>query len=163
MDACDAFLHEMLPHLPKLLRTARRFGCDPEDLVQDTFLRAFAARRSYRPGSNARAWLQRILVNTAVSEHRRRARDRRLRERVAELPERRVEAEAPVRHRELRSALLRLSPNDRTVIALADLEGRRYRDVAHVLGCPIGTVMSRLHRARARLRRMLEQGAPLTA
>jgi RNA polymerase sigma-70 factor (ECF subfamily) len=159
MDACDAFLDETLPHLPALLRAARRHGRDPEDLVQEAFLRAFNARSSYRPGTNARAWLARILHNTAVSEHRKRARERRLRERVAELPERRVEAEAPVRSRELRVAMSRLAPNDRAVVALADLEGRQYRDIARTLGCPIGTVMSRLHRARRRLRRMIEQGS----
>jgi len=156
MDDHEAFLDEMLPHLRSLTLSARRLGCDPDDLVQETYLRAFAARRSYRKGSNARAWLSRIMVNAAMSEHRRNSRDRRLAARVAELPRpRSPEAELPAQSRELRVALGRLSSTDREVVSLADIEGLRYREMARRLGCPIGTVMSRLFRARRRLRAQL--------
>jgi RNA polymerase sigma-70 factor (ECF subfamily) len=154
---------EILPHFAQLHALARRLGAaDAEDLVQETYLRALAARARYRAGSNARAWLCRILVNAALSEHRRRRRDRRLRERIAAEP-REAAGEprgplpgfGPVRH-----ALDGLPPQERRVVELADLDGLRYREVARALGCPIGTVMSRLHRARRRLR---AQVAPCAA
>ncbi|HUS63612.1 MAG TPA: RNA polymerase sigma factor [Kofleriaceae bacterium] len=153
---------EVIPHLVALRGTARRLGREPDDLVQETYLRALAARRSYRPGSNAKAWLHRILVNVAMTEHRKRARDRRLEARLAAQPEPEPIAAPeplPQSHTDLRAALLQLTSADQEVVRLADLEGLRYRDVARVLGCPLGTVMSRLHRARRRLRQSLAQAA----
>ena len=86
------FIAELYPHARLLSRLARRWGgVDADDLVQETFARAIAARHRYQPGSNGRAWLCRILCNLAVSERRRRARDERLRARVMTL----VPAEPP--------------------------------------------------------------------
>jgi RNA polymerase sigma-70 factor (ECF subfamily) len=152
----QAFHEELIPHLSLLRGQARRFGEDADDLVQETLLRALEAERRYRLGSNARAWLVRILHNVAVSEHRRRARDLRLHARVA------VEPRAPVEHQprlELHRALSTLGIKDRQVLELADVEGLRYREVARALDWPIGTVMSRLHRARRRLRDSLGRTA----
>ena len=146
MDFYD-FEAELVPHAPALLRLARRlWHHEAEDLVQETFMRAFAARHRYTPGTNGRAWLMRILCNLAVSE-RRRARV------VAHTPE-----PAPVEPRDvddemLVHALEALGPSERRVLELADIQELSYREIARALGCPIGTVMSRLHRARRRLRR----------
>jgi RNA polymerase sigma-70 factor (ECF subfamily) len=155
MNELDEFLAEVVPHQNALRAAARRYGRDVDDLVQETYLRAIAARASYRRGSNPRAWLYRILVNVAMTEHRKSARDRRLAARVAEQPA--PEAANPSEPMtgllgDVREALAALSPPDRHVVELADVEGLRYRDMAELLGCPIGTVMSRLHRARRRLR-----------
>jgi RNA polymerase sigma-70 factor (ECF subfamily) len=156
MSEQEAFDAEVLPHLPALRGAARRMSRDPEDLVQETYCHALAARASYRRGSNARAWLYRILMNLAVNGHRLRARDRRLEARLLEVVPPEAMPEEPSRVRAVRAGLARLSPSDRQVIELVDLDGLRYRDVARVLDCPVGTVMSRLHRARKRLRKSLD-------
>jgi RNA polymerase sigma-70 factor (ECF subfamily) len=166
MLALEGFVAEVLPHEAALRRLARRLGGDGDDLVQETWLRALTARHSYRPGSNARGWLCRILVNVAISEQRRQARDRRLQARVLAQPQlRMVTAPEPlpltVERGDLRAALSLLPASERRVIELADLDGLRYRDIARALDCPIGTVMSRLHRARRRLRKRVA-AAPAT-
>lgn len=152
----EQFCTELLPHTPLLVRLARRWAKgDADDLVQETFARAFAARHRYQPGSNGRAWLCRILANLVVSEQRRRMRDDRLRARVlavaATAPP--CEPETPaLDEAALVTALQRLPPSERRIVELADVEELSYREIARALGCPIGTVMSRLHRARRRLR-----------
>lgn len=162
MELAD-FSTELLPHAPLLRRLGLRLaGQDAEDLVQETFVRALAARHRYRAGSNARAWLCRILCNLAVSEQRRRRRDERLRARViAFAPEPEPAAPAPVEQpiddAALRAALDALAPAERRILELADVDELSYREIARALDCPIGTVMSRLHRARSRLR---QQAAP---
>ncbi len=154
MDVTE-FSIELLPHTPLLLRLARRWGgADADDLVQETFARAFAARHRYRRGSNGRAWLCRILANLAISARRRQSRDERLRARVlaqaaAVAP---VEAAPAVDETVLLAVLARLDPAERRIVELADVDELSYREIARALGCPIGTVMSRLHRARRRLR-----------
>jgi RNA polymerase sigma-70 factor (ECF subfamily) len=155
----QAFHEELLPHLTLLRGQARRFGDDADDLVQETLLRALEAERCYRLGSNARAWLVRILHNVAVSEHRRRARDFRLHARVAVEPRATPKVDDNAPRLALRSALATLGHKDRQVLELADVEGLRYREVARALDWPIGTVMSRLHRARRRLRDSLGRTA----
>lgn len=130
-------------------------GDAAEDLVQETLIRAWTARHRYAVGSNGRAWLCRILCNLAISEKRRQSRDERLRARVL--------AEAPVSHAAdspaqlldrstVRAALAALLPSERRILELAELEDLSYREIARTLECPIGTVMSRLHRARRHLR-----------
>ncbi|MSP60646.1 MAG: sigma-70 family RNA polymerase sigma factor [Myxococcales bacterium] len=157
----DSFARETLVHFPELRRAARRLAwSDGEDLVQETFLRAFAARERYRPGSNARAWLYRILTNTAHTARRKAGRDLRLRERfsveksaggpIPSAPLERADRER------IAAALDALPEAFRLVVELADLDDLSYREVASRLAVPIGTVMSRLHRARRRLRRTLE-------
>ncbi|MDB4968349.1 MAG: polymerase sigma-70 factor, subfamily [Myxococcales bacterium] len=149
------FASELLPHTPLLLRLARRVGaCDADDLVQETFLRALVARHRYQTGSNGRAWLCRILCNLAISDRRRRARDERMRARVLATTPEPETPEPPPRIDEpaLRAALAQLDPAERRILELADVDDLSYREIARALDCPIGTVMSRLHRARRRLR-----------
>ena len=160
MQAERDFIEEMLPHVAALRAFARRFGGEADDLVQETLVHALQARERYRPGSNARAWLFRILHNIAVTDHRARVRDRRLEARLESQPHEPVEQ--PVEDARLpavallRDALAHLSDADRRVVELVDLDGLRYRDAARALGCPIGTVMSRLYRARRRLQVTVE-------
>lgn len=150
------FTTELYPHVHLLKRLARRWaGPEGDDLVQETFARAIAARHSYQAGSNGRAWLCRILCNLAVSERRRRARDERLRTRVIALAPPPVQSEPAPRaldDAELVAALAELPACDRRILELAEIEELSYREIARVLACPLGTVMSRLHRARRRLR-----------
>ena len=180
-DDDRAFCREALPHLHELRTAARRFAGArrdiADDLVQETFLRALAASDRYRPGSNARAWLYAILTNAARSAFRRERRDSRLRERYAIEPSvpreaatqpprslRIVAATSSSRQRDpssgatvsLRALVAELPPEFRAVVELVDLEGLSYKAVAARLGCPVGTVMSRLHRARRRLRDRLD-------
>ncbi len=144
---------------------------DAEDLVQETYVRALRAARQFTPGTNLKAWLFRILRNTFVSEYRRRrsnptvggldtvddstlgtAEENWLRDDPELHQLRKVVAE------DIERALMSLSPEGRTVILL-DLEGLTEAEVAEVIGCPVGTVKSRLARARAALRRQLSDYA----
>jgi len=144
---------------------------DAEDLVQETYARALRAERQFTPGTNLKAWLFRILRNTFVSSYRRRRRDPT----VAGLDP--IEAESAgaldqawlrddveldrlrkVVAEEIEAALMTLSEDARTVILL-DLEGFTEVEVGEVLGCPVGTVKSRLSRARAALRLKLRDYA----
>jgi RNA polymerase sigma-70 factor (ECF subfamily) len=150
------FAAELYPHVRLLQRLARRWGgVDADDLVQETFARALAARHRYEVGSNGRAWLCRILCNLAISERRRHARDERLRARVLAMsptaPPREPEP-PPLDEADLAAALAALQPAERRILELAEIEELSYREIARAMDCPLGTVMSRLHRARRRLR-----------
>ena len=166
-----AFASEVLPHQQTLYATALRLTRQPndaEDLVQDTMLRAFKAWARFEPGSNCRAWLLRILTNSFINNYRRRRRHQRF---ANECPEDAVVALYGESHErtsnpeknlightlsdEVTAALARLGDDYRQVVELADLRGVRYRDIADTLGVPIGTVMSRLFRARRQLEREL--------
>ncbi len=130
---------------------------DADDLVQETYLRALAARHRYRSGSNAGAWLHRILVNTALSEHRRSGRERRMTARFAVEPPAVADHSEPMPGLEaLGDALAELPAHERSVVELTELRGLRYRDAARELGCPIGTVMSRLNRGRENLLKKID-------
>ena len=158
------FAAELYPHASLLLRLARRWaGADADDLVQETFARALAARHRYQVGSNGRAWLCRILCNLAISERRRRARDERLRTRVIALAPAPPSSE-PEPHAlddaDLVAALAELHPAERRILELAEIEELSYREIARALECPVGTVMSRLHRARRRLRQAAQARLP---
>ncbi len=162
----------VLPHRPELYACALRYTRNPrdaEDLVQEALMRAFAAWSRFIPGSNARAWVFRILTNSFINTCRRRKRQRRF---ATETPDdamralygssRPREASDPVGtllEDELSDpvldALSRLGDDYREVVVLADLGGVRYRDIADRLGVPIGTVMSRLFRARRQLEAQL--------
>ncbi len=154
----DAFAAETLPHLPELRRAARRYAraAVAEDLVQETYLRAWRARDRYRPGSNARAWLYTILQNAAHTARRRELREARMRDRLASAPPQVAEPPAArERTDKLADALGALPEPYRRVVELTDLDGLSYREAAVRLAVPVGTVMSRLHRARRRLRARL--------
>ncbi len=167
-DRTDArFREQVLPELEVLYRVARRLtgsNSDAEDLVQDTLLKAYRAFDRF-DGRYLRAWLLTIMRN----HHRNQLRKRRpdlLDDEVAQrLPGHGQDARRdgvderafpddldPV----VREALRSLSPKHRSVIALVDLDGLTYREAAELLGVPVGTVMSRLHRARSKVRSRLE-------
>ncbi len=176
VPARDAgFASTVLPHRDELLAAAMRYTrnrADAEDLVQDTFARALGAWSRFEPGSNCRAWLFRILTNGFISGYRRRRRHNRFThetgddavtafygesfERVGNPQEALVEAGLGD---EVESALAELGDDYLKVVLLADLRGARYRDIAAELGVPIGTVMSRLFRARRQLEERLRDFA----
>jgi RNA polymerase sigma factor (sigma-70 family) len=157
--SADPFLAEILPAIPSLRRAAARFGDAADDLVQATLLRALRRRETYRSGFPA-AWLRRILHNLAADANRQRRRDERLaaklvREQIVAAGERPPEL-ARVPPDVVRAAVAQLSERDRRVVELVDFDGLRYHEAADRLGVPIGTVMSRLHRARRCLRSLLD-------
>jgi len=165
---------EALGHIDALYRTALRLSRNPqdaEDLVQETYLNAFRSLDRFEEGTNLRAWLFRILNNAFISQYRRRKRrpsssledvtdfylyDHLLDGGVSPRPEN-PEREVLERIGDERvlSALEELPVEFRQVELLADVEGFSYREIADILGIPIGTVMSRLYRARRRLQKTL--------
>ena len=173
MDARrDDFMKTTAPLVDGLFAAALRLAGSrsaAEDLVQETMLHAYQAWGRFEPGTNARAWMHRILVNGFISDYRRRRRERRALDMDAD-PGRRTllltsaqeAAEGPdggVQRmglsRTVSEALNELSPEFRTVVVMADLCDLSYREIADTVGCPIGTVMSRLHRARRALARRI--------
>jgi RNA polymerase sigma-70 factor, ECF subfamily len=162
------FREQVLPELEVLYRVARRLTRNPsdaEDLVQDTLVRAYRAFDRF-DGRYPRAWLLTILRNTHINQLRKRRPDLLEDELAQRLPARggdgRIDGTSeqalakdldPI----VRDALASLSPNHRAVIALVDLDGLSYQETADLLGVPAGTVMSRLHRARKKVRTRLEQ------
>jgi RNA polymerase sigma-70 factor, ECF subfamily len=172
-----AFEADALVHLSALYGAALRFTrthAEAEDLVQETVLRAWHKWHQFQEGTNCKAWLFRILTNTFINGYRRRNKEREILEaeqlgRHGERffsrrsamqwgdPERGYEARnlSPV----VQSALSELPVNFRTVVVLADLQSFSYKEIAEIVGCPIGTVMSRLFRARRCLRASLREHA----
>jgi RNA polymerase sigma-70 factor (ECF subfamily) len=146
-------------HTRPLLRFARRLTHDPaaaEDLVQETLLRAWRGFGQFQPGTNARAWLFRILMNLLYAENRKRQSLPTLLAPASDLPA----AASPAEFVEVTEALGRLAPDQRTVLLLAVLEGFTCREIAEILGIPMGTVMSRLSRAREAMRDALAAPSP---
>ncbi len=172
-----AFEAEVLEHLDAMFGVAMRMTRDSasaEDLVHDTVVKAVRARDQYKPGTNLKAWLLRILTNTFINRHRRGGLERDVLEgpdagpladrwigastmRAMRDPER--EALAPLVEAEVQKALESLPEHFRLPIVLSDVEGLSYKEIADVVGCPVGTVMSRLHRARKMLQLMLRDQA----
>ena len=168
---------QVLCHLDDLYGAAIRMTHDPtsaEDLVQETVLRAWKAWDRFRQGTNARAWIFRILVNTFINGYRRKRTERDFLDsrRPGTMADKHFTREAleswsnPARayeHRTLspvvQEALASLNPEFRAVVVLADLRDFSYREIAEAMSCPIGTVMSRLFRARRILRTMLYEHA----
>jgi RNA polymerase sigma-70 factor (ECF subfamily) len=147
----------MMPEAPRLLRFARRFTGDipgAEDLVQETLLKAWRSFRQFRDGTSPRAWLYRILVNSS-HEHGRKAR-------VAPVSlDDRIPAAASstaIERLEMNQALDSLPLEHRTVLLLGVVEGFTCREMSEILQVPIGTVMSRMSRARQSLREKLSRG-----
>jgi RNA polymerase sigma-70 factor (ECF subfamily) len=151
---------EALAHADALHGLARYLtgmDSDAEDLVQEAYARAFSGQGSFTEGTNLKAWLFRILRNTFVDGYRRQQSSPI--DAGAALPE--VEAGASlaaVAPRDIQRAMMALSEEGRTAILL-DLEGLTETEMAAVLGCAVGTVKSRLARARAQLRGLLEDYA----
>jgi RNA polymerase sigma-70 factor, ECF subfamily len=175
----EEFDAEVLPNLDALYANALRLthaSADAEDLVQETVLRAFRFYDRFERGTNVKAWLLRIQYNTFVNRYRRTTREREIKDSMVLEPtgEDVVSRDAlraltdpvgtalrPLISREIDIALSSLPEDQRLVVVLADIEELSYKEIAGVLGCPIGTVMSRLHRARRALRKLLiEHAAP---
>src|SRR5256885_11117143 len=159
-----AFEAACLPHQAELFGVAMRICRDPDtakDLVQETLLRAMCAWGSFQTGSNLRAWLFRILTNAFINGYRKRRRHQRFAtERPGDAPaapygrdqDHTDELDEALCADELcdevQTALAKLGPDYRDVVERADLRGEKYKDIADALDVPIGTVMSRLFRAR---------------
>jgi RNA polymerase sigma-70 factor, ECF subfamily len=158
------------PELPRLRAQARRLckrESDAQDLVQDTLLRALDYETSFTPGTNLRAWLQQIQRSVFVSRYRRRCRERRALDRLAADPCSWPHHDGPPVMSALaptaQGALEHLPDPFRRVVELVDLGGLEYRDAARTLEVPVGTVMSRLHRARRLLATRLSESTPRAA
>ena len=173
----ELFVRDAMPFLDQLYSAALRYTRNPadaEDLVQEAFAKAYSAFHQFQPGTNLRAWLYRILTNTYINSYRKQQRapqeisadiyrdgedggDFSLYDRIAEATQAPAEAEV-LRHLaddEVKEALAGLSDTFRMAVYLADVEGFSYAEIAEIMDTPIGTVMSRLHRGRARLQHAL--------
>jgi RNA polymerase sigma-70 factor (ECF subfamily) len=172
--ATDEFEAEALRHLDALYRTALRMTrseADAEDLVQETYIRAFRFRDQFTLGTNMKAWLFRILTNTFINSYRRKAAQpevtdlegvdefslyRRMADHRAasSSPDPEAELLKGLVDTEVTDALEELPEKFRQTVLL-DVEGFSYKEIAEMLGIPIGTVMSRLHRGRKFLQKRL--------
>jgi len=164
------FEREVMPHLQALygvaLRMTRSEG-DAEDLVQDAILRAYRFWDGYAAGSNCRAWLMRILTNVFRNRYRERAREQEILGEAEASPANlgQFQGRAPrdaesalfgrMLSRDVERALGTLPPEFRLPVILADLEDLSYKEIAEIVECPAGTVMSRLFRGRRMLQKQL--------
>ena len=167
----DSFAREALPHMKSLYAAALQMTRDPaaaEDLVQETFLKAHRFWHRYQEGTNCKAWLFRVQTNLFINRNRRKTPSAALMdeldtsEQAPELyqgsgfydrPDIRAERERfPER---VEQALQALPESFRLPVVLADLQDFSYREIAEIMGCPVGTVMSRLYRGRQQLQEAL--------
>jgi RNA polymerase sigma-70 factor (ECF subfamily) len=160
-SARKSFEAEAMPHLDDLYRTATRLMGDSaraEDVVQEAYLQAWKSFDRFESGTNCRAWLFKILFHCVNHDRRRFFRFPLLKE-AEEFLEANLAAKTPVPEKlsdgEILAALDRISADYRSVVLLVDVEEFSYKEVAVILGIPIGTVMSRLSRARKALRDQL--------
>lgn len=164
-----AFDRHVLSHRSELLAAGIRLAgsrAEAEDLVQEAVMRAWVFWHRFEPGTNGRAWMHRILLNTFINGYRKRRRERDVLAAVQVEELRALGWDARLSMTpgeslgdEVSAAMSRLPEEFRRVLVLVDLEEQSYRDAAVILGCPIGTVMSRLHRARAAMKRELARYA----
>ncbi len=171
------FEREAIQHLPSLLAVATRMtrnGAEAEDLVQDTLVKAMRARSQFESGTNMRAWLLRILTNTFINRYRRGGLEKSVLDgpdadpladgwisasTMASMRDPESLALRPILEAEIKQALDELPEEFRLAVVLADVEELSYREIADIMGCPIGTVMSRLHRGRRLLKSRLYEHA----
>lgn len=168
----ESFTRQTLPLLDGLFAAAVRLSgsrTEAEDLVQETLLLAYQSFARFEPGTNLKAWLHRIQVNAFISGYRRARRERRLQEATRDPGARALILSSAQEAMEaadggvsrlglgptVQSALDALPEEFRTAVVLADIAELSYREIAETMGCPVGTVMSRLHRGRRALAREL--------
>lgn len=154
----ERFEREALPQMKALYGTAYRLTRNPadaEDLVQETFLRAFRAFRSYTPDTNIRGWLFTILYRVRADHFRKAGRSPRTVELLDDHPGVAVPDDLASGREDIERALDGLPEAFRTAVVLRDVQDFTYEEIAHIMDIPIGTVMSRIHRGRALLRHAL--------
>ncbi|OFS25143.1 sigma-70 family RNA polymerase sigma factor [Brevibacterium sp. HMSC07C04] len=167
------FEADALQYVNQLYAAAMRMARNPadaEDLVQEAYLKAYAAFHQYKPGTNLKAWLYRILTNTFINNYRKKQRqplessdddiqDWQLHRAASHTSDqgRSAELEAldQMPDSDVKEALASLQDDFRMVVYYADVEGLPYKEIAEIMDTPIGTVMSRLHRGRRQLREKL--------
>ncbi|MFB0833266.1 sigma-70 family RNA polymerase sigma factor [Arthrobacter halodurans] len=169
----ERFERDALQYVDQLYSAAMRMARNPsdaEDLVQEAYTKAYSAFHQYKPGTNLKAWLYRILTNTYINLYRKRQReplrsstdtveDWQMAQAAEHTPTglRSAEAEAldHLPDSDVKDALQSIPEEFRLAVYFADVEGFAYKEVAEILGIPMGTVMSRLHRGRKQLRELL--------
>jgi RNA polymerase sigma-70 factor (ECF subfamily) len=172
-EKSDPFCEEALTHLDAMYAVACKLTRNPteaEDLVQDALVKAMRARQQFQAGTNLKAWLFRILTNTFINKYRRGGLERSVLDgpdadpladgwvsasTMRQLRDPEALALMPIVQDEVRRALDALPAEFRLAVILCDVEEFSYEEIAQMMGCPIGTVMSRLHRGRKLLQRAL--------
>ncbi|MGO1974218.1 MAG: sigma-70 family RNA polymerase sigma factor [Propionibacteriaceae bacterium] len=171
------FESEALVFLDQLYGAALRMTRNPsdaEDVVQETFAKAYGSFHQFKPGTNLKAWLYRILTNTYINTYRKKQRQPQIAdgEQVEDWQEAQAESHTSsglksaemvaldhLPDTDVKEALQELAPDFRLAVYLADVEGFSYKEIAEIMGTPIGTVMSRLNRGRGQLRTKLSDYA----
>jgi RNA polymerase sigma-70 factor (ECF subfamily) len=179
MTTREDFTHDAMQHAPQLFSTAMRMTrnrSDAEDLVQETFIKAWRSFTTYQQGTNLRAWLFRIMTNTYINKYN--AQQRKptetelddveelfLYKRLGAVDQSQLSQSAEDQmlslftDDEVKKALEELPDQFRIPVLMSDLEGFSYKEIAEILEIPLGTVMSRLHRGRKSMQKMLYEYA----